>query len=70
MSSFKSILVGIATAILAVVAWLAASVSIGMGEGASSATLFFNTGSLALAGLVGFVAGFWLHRLLVARRRS
>jgi hypothetical protein len=66
----KSVLVGVCTAVLAVIAWIAASVSIDLREGTGSASVALETRWVTLAALAGFIAGFWLHRRLVTRRRG
>ena len=61
VSYLKSSLVGVCTAILAVVVWVVASVSIDTGSGAGSATVVLDTGLLTLVAVAGFIVGFVLH---------
>jgi hypothetical protein len=65
----RSVFVGVCTAVVAVIAWIAASVSIEVREGTGSAAVALDTRWVTLAALAGFIAGFWLHRRLTRRRR-
>ena len=58
----KSALVGLGAAGLAVIAWIAGSVSISVGAGVGSAAVAFDTAPVALVAMVGFILGFAFHR--------
>jgi hypothetical protein len=68
MSTLSSVLVGVGTAILAVVAWILASVSVEVGAGAGAVTVALDSGWVTVAAMVGFIAGFTLHRRRAKRR--
>jgi hypothetical protein len=65
----KSLAVGVCTALLAVVAYVAASVSLDMGVGVGAATVALDTFRMALAAVGGFLGGFALYRRRMRHRR-
>lgn len=59
---FKSTLVGIITALLAVIIVVLVMLRVWMSDGAGGIFISFSTSQLLIAALVGFAAGFWFSR--------
>ena len=59
MTYLKSALVGVCTALLAVIIVVLAMTRLSMSEGSSAAFILIDSWQILLAILVGFAAGFW-----------
>jgi hypothetical protein len=62
MTYFTSMLIGIITALLAVVIVVFAMVRVEMSEGSGAMFISISSWQILVAAFVGFVAGFWFSR--------